>query len=507
VSAAVQPLDLTQARHELLQRPRMGAVTNPPFRGAAQNRLTSDWAVRILSADQTIRASLTALRARCRELAMNNDYFCGFLYKAEENVIGPNGVSLEIDLPDTVPNADKLNRAIEDAWDWWCESVDVDGTKSIVDFSKLWLRTKLQDGETFVRRVKGYPYNDCRFGLQCIDADMIDVNYQRRQLVNEQGLVINDIRMGVEIDEWRRPLYYYSFLGHPSEMASTKRVKIPASEIDHAYVFKRVNQTRGIPWGSSAMTRLHMLVGYEEAELIAARMGACKTAALTSKTGDEYRGKPGDKKGTFEWDVQPGVVEQMPEGWDIKPIDWNHPNSALPEFCKFMLRGAATGLNASYAGFTGDLREVNFSSLREGKLTEREGWKMLQTFAIQHHYKPMFRDWLLMAVTTGQLQLPAKLPLQIVERAAVWTPRGWDWVDPKKDVDADTSAIRSAQSTLKASAAKRGEDWREIIDQRAAEIEYARKKGVPLDFTTSGAGGVEGANQDEAAAPAGGPQQ
>jgi lambda family phage portal protein len=505
--AAVEPIDLTSVRHELLQRPKTGAFTNTPFKGASQTRLNVDWAVRMLSADQEIRSSLLAMRARCRLLANNNDYAGRFLYKAEENVIGPNGIGLEMDLdPATVPGAEQLNRQIEDAWSYWCENVDVDGRKSHVDFAKLWIRTKLQDGEAFVRRVKGYPYNDCRYALQFIDADMIDVNYQRRQAIDANGMVVNDIRMGVEIDEWRRPLYYYTFLGHPSEMAATRRVRIPAAEIDHAYVFKRINQTRGIPWMSSAMTRMNMLGGYEEAELVAARLGACKMAALVSKTGDEYKGRPSqEKKGAFEMDVQPGTIDQMPEGWDIKTIDWNHPNAALPDFVKAMLRGVAMGVNISYATLTGDLREVNFSSLRDGKLDEREGWRLLQTFAVDHHYKPMFKDWLVMAVTSGQLQIPSKLPLALIERAAVWTPRGWDWVDPKKDVDADIASIRSGQNTLKDSAAKRGRDWRDIIDQRAAEIAYAKERGVPIDLTTSGAGGVEGATQNEEGATGGQP--
>jgi lambda family phage portal protein len=500
---AVQPLDLTQIRHDLLLKPRASTATpntRPSFKGAMQSRLNLDWAIRILSADQEIRSSLTAMRSRCRNLANNNDYATRFLNKAEENVVGSTGIGLEMDLdPDQVPNAEKLNRAIEDAWDYWCESVSVDGKMTIVDALKLWIRTKLQDGEVFVRSIKGYPYNPCRYAVQFIDADTIDVNYQRRQHVNGEGIVDNEIRMGIEIDEWHRPLFYYMYAGHPAEMASTRRLKIPAEQIAHAYVFKRVNQSRGIPWMHTAMTRLNMLGGYEEAELVAARLEACKMGFFISKTGDEYPGgKLNEETAEVEIDASPGGLEELPAGIDFKEWNPQHPNNAFPEFTRALLRGAAAGLNVSYASLSADLRDVNFSSLRQGVLEERDGWRVLQTFAVTHGCRPIFRDWLTMAVTSGQLELPPKLPLPLVCRAANWVPRGWDWVDPKKDVDADTASIRSGQNTLSESCAKRGKDWRDVIDQRAVEIAYAKEKGVPIDLTTSGAGGVQGdvANED-----------
>ncbi|MCU1285925.1 MAG: phage portal protein lambda [Acidobacteriales bacterium] len=500
--AIVEPINLAEARHALASTPRQMVVDGSSFKGGSMNRLNLDWATRILSADQEIRSSLTAMRARSRELANNNDYAARFLNKVKENVIGPNGIGLQMALDsDLVPNAEKLNETIEDAWDRFCEDPSVDGRMTFVDILQLWLTSQLQDGETFLRKVKGFPHNPFQFGLQFLDPDMVDVSYQTIQKTDVEGGVVSEVRMGIELDEWRRPVAYYVFEGHPSEFASRRRLRVPAEQIEHAFVFKRINQTRGVPWMHSAMTRLNMLRGYEEAELVAARVAACKMAVLTSKTGEDFKGKiiKGGKGGPAEVDVSPASFWQVQEGQDVKPIDWNHPNSGFGDFVKAMLRGAAMGLNMSYSTLTGDLREVNFSSLRQGVLDEREGYRVLQTSAISHCCKPVFKEWLVMAITTGQLQLPAKLPLDMVARAAQWTPRGWDWVDPKKDVDADIESVRAGMNTLKSVAAKRGRDWREDIDQRAKEIQYAKEKGVPIDLTTSGAGGIQGDVADESA--------
>lgn len=498
---------------------RISAVQGDTFKGGSVTRLNADWTAAIISPDQKVRLTLRIMRERCRNLANNNDHAARFLNKAKENVIGPNGITLEMSLdPAVVPNAVKLNQLVTSAWLRWCEvkkgaGPTVDGRMSFIDASQLWIGTKLQDGEAFVRKVKGYPYNDARFALQFFDADQIDVNWNKFRQVNSGGQVGNEVRMGVEVDEWHRPVAYWAFDQHPAETPSSlRRIRIPATEMEHALVFRFANQTRGVPWMHTAMNRLNMLGQYEEAALVASRLGASKMAALQTRSGDDYAPSSTAKKktaasggglesrGQVTMETEAGTLWELPEGFEIKPIDWNYPNVAFAEFDNAMLRAAAMGLNVSYSSLTGDLSKVNFSSIRQGMLDEREGWKVLQTFAIEHFYRPTFRAWLEMAVTTGELDLPAKLPLDLVEDAAVWTPRGWDWVDPKKDVDADVASIRSGQNTLKASAAKRGLDWKEVIDQRAREIAYAKEKGVPIDLTTSGAGGIEGATQDEESA-------
>src|SRR5579884_2199984 len=97
----------------------------------------------------------------------------------------------------------------------------------------------------------------------------------------------------------------------------------------------------------------------------------------------------------------------MAVGQKLQSIDWQHPNAAFSEFVKAMLRGMAVGLNVSYASLAGDLREVNYSSIRQGALDERDAWRTLQTFAIRHIYQPIFTDWFAMARLTGRLPLPA----------------------------------------------------------------------------------------------------
>ena len=482
-------------------QPRPKAFAPAPFAGASRNRLLNDWPIGILSADQEIRVSQKNLRARCRVVANDNPYMARFLNKAKENVIGSNGIAMQMAFDTSIPGADRLNKAVEDAWTRFCESVSADGQLNAVDMQQAAIVQLMTDGEVFQRKIDGYPCNPTRFAVQFLDPDQIDVMWNRLRRPDDPTQE-NEIRMGIEKDLWGRPVAYHAYRGHPSEIAGIVRIRIPAEQMAHAYVVRRVGQSRGVPWMHAAMVQLYMLGKYEEAELVASRLSACKQGYFVSKTGEEYTGgkivKDEDgKKHGLAAEFEPGVWEELPEGITPHPVDWNHPNNAFAEFEKAMLRGVAVGCNSSYATLSGDLREVNFSSLRQGVLDEREGWKVLQVFARDHIVRPVFAWWLPMAITSGTLRVPATLGLDEIIAAAGWIPRGWDWVDPYKDSQTSIMAMRSCTSTLQAECAKQGKDYRDVLRQRAKENKEAADLGVSIDLTTSGAGGLEGDTQGE----------
>ena len=96
----------------------------------------------------------------------------------------------------------------------------------------------------------------------------------------------------------------------------------------------------------------------------------------------------------------------MAQGMDIKLFDPTHPTSAFSDFHKAVLRGIASGLGVSYASLASDLENVNYSSIRQGALDERDFYRTLQQFAIEHFVEPVFRRWLQASMTSGDLPLP-----------------------------------------------------------------------------------------------------
>ncbi|CAH8719728.1 hypothetical protein [Paenibacillus melissococcoides] len=63
---------------------------------------------------------------------------------------------------------------------------------------------------------------------------------------------------------------------------------------------------------------------------------------------------------------------------------------------------------------------------------------------------------------------PPKADIESIAKH-VWIPSGSAWIDPTREVAANKIALETSQTTLARICAENGEDWREVIEQRAAE--------------------------------------
>ena len=229
----------------------------------------------------------------------------------------------------------------------------------------------------------------------------------------------------------------------------------------------------------TAIRRLNMLGGYEEAELIAARVAASKMGFYTSPDGDQYAGDDYDTAGNLVSDVEPGSFEQLPAGMSFESFDPQHPTTAFDSFVRAALRGASAGLNVSYHTLANDLEKVNFSSIRSGVLEEREQWRVLQSWMCEQFCDPIFRRWLRSALTTGALALPPDKYDKFTE--VQWQPRGWSWVDPLKDQKANAEGVALGVMTRQDIAAAQGKDLEEIFEQLQREKSLAEQYGLVFE--------------------------
>jgi len=451
------------------------------------------------------------LRARSRSLCNNNDHAKRILHLLQQNVVGPNGILMQSAYELNGQPDEAVDHQIERAWNRWGRrgNPTTSGRHTFADVQRLAISQLARDGEVFLRKVKGFPHNPFRYALQFVDPDRVAVNYN---VARRPGTADNEIRMGVEVDSWERPVRYFVMVGHPSEGANSQRYEaVPAPEMIHLALVASGNQTRGVPLLHTALLRMHMLGAYEDAELVAARIAACMMAFFVSKTGEEFKGETKKADGTVQFTLEAGAGMQLPEGVDVKEFSPGQPDPNSPEFKKGMLRGAAAGANISYSSMTGDLREVNYSSIRQGVLDERDGYRMLQQALIDHLCGPVYEDWAGLALLSGQLRIPVPSTgeeYQALREACEWQPRGWTWVDPRNDVESAIEARANGLSTLQQDCAARGLDWRETIDQIALENEYAAQKGVIIAGRTSGAAPPAAANQTpDGTPPKGGDQR
>ena len=443
------------------------------YNAASTGNLYASWIPSNNTADVDIKKDLKSIRNRSRDLMRNDDYAKKFKRMVKSNVVGAQGIKLQNQAKDANGNLDKqANLTIENAWKRWSKKgvCDVTGKYSLIDIKKMIMGTLAEDGEVLVRKIKGFD-NEFGFALQLLEADHLDEQYNDKE---------KNILMGVEYDKWSKPVAYHLHKTHPGNHTlssrDVSRERIPASEINHLFLPLRISATRGVPWMHTAMTRMKMVNGYEEAELVGARLGASKAGFYTRDKADgEYSGDTA-QDGTPVNEVTPGEFEILPEGWDFKSYDPQHPSTAFKDFMKVVLRGISSGLDVSYNTLANDLEGVNYSSLRSGVLEEREVWKDLQKWLSEHFLDDVFSDWLDMALLTKSVPLPF-YKLEKFNNPT-WLPRGFAWVDPLKDMQSNILASKEGLKTHTQIASEMGQDLEELYQQLAKEKELRSQYGI-----------------------------
>ena len=455
------------------------------YSAAGFNRLTADWMPVGYAADNEIRRALKPLRDRSRELSRNNDYVKHYLKLIRRHVFGPAGIQLEMQI--RTPRGkrdDASNEIIEAAWAKWSKKgvCTVDGKLSWVQAQWLIGETVARDGEAIVRFVRGFP-NGFGFALQLLEGDYLDHLYNRDDLPDGRF-----IRMSVEFDKWRRPVAYWLRTQHPGEFPYTSYAEAKRERVDAADVLlimrpDRFQQTRGVPELHSAMSRLQMLGGFEEAALTAARVGASKMGFFTSEADQDAESSdlPQDDIGNLLDDVEAGHLERLPPGVKFDKFDPQYPSNEFPGFMKAMLRGAASGLGVDYNTLANDLERVTYSSMRSGVLEVRDEWRVWQRQMIDELMTPVFEAWLTVGLGMGLIGAGA-LPVSQMDRwnKPRWQPRGWGWVDPDNESKALVTSIGLGVRSRTQACAEMGRDIEDVFEDLRNEKELAATYGLAL---------------------------
>lgn len=477
------------------ESPKKPMRKRSPYAGGMITHLTNDFQAYSGSADSLLYGHFNVIKRRTRDLYRNNDYARRYVNILLTNVIGSSGVRLQCQYMTTRKTESKgLNEQVEKAWKDWGKkgSASVCGRFSFHDLEKKVVKTWATDGEVLIRKVRGNRFKH-GYSLQFLDSDLLDSDYSE---ILTNG---NQVRYGVEIDRYERPVAYYLWSEHPDDYhfssSGRKRVRVLADDIIYIFDPDRAGQTRGISPMLASIVRLHMLSKFEEAELVAARIAACKSGFYTSQDGDSYVG-PEDEYGAPLEEVEPGMWQELPPGTTPIPYDPEHPNTAMAEFNKAILRGAASGMGVSYNLLANDLEGVNYSSLRHGTLEDREFFKMVQTWIVDHFHKEVFSGWVQHVIDFGVYSFGGASAESIID-CCKWLPRGWDWIDPLKEAKAQDTQLKNGTTTYQRILANQGQDYKESFEQSAREKELMKDLGLTVSETEEVSQGEESEKESE----------
>jgi lambda family phage portal protein len=376
---------------------------------------------------------------------------------------------------------------IENAYREWQEAefCTMSGSMTYNQVRQIRLLSCVRDGDFFIRMVEVDPsVNKFGFSLQLINAEWCDHNLNVARLQNG-----NSIRMGVEMDQWGKRVAYHFIERNPSDWEfgtpgtsgySRNHIRVDARDIIHYFRPEYADSTRGAPWIASIIKKARQLDGYEEAEVIAARTGACKMGFYESTTVPEggIEEPPNPCKGPTE-DLVPGSIRGLPFGVTFKEFNPSHPSQNFETFRKGSVRSISAGLpSADYNVLANDLENVNYSSGKLGRLDTNEVCRLLQRFDIDTAELPIFKRWLERVLSVRAIPLPlAKLKKY---NKAHFSGRRWKDVEPMKETQAAILAIQNRLMSYTRWYDEQGWDLEEEWEAIAQEEGLAEELGIKL---------------------------
>ena len=439
------------------------------YDGAARGRRTDGWRAPGTSADTEIATAGTLLRDRMRDLVRNNPHAAKAVSALVNNIIG-SGI-----IPRAASGNDKLDAKVNALWEKWSSQCYADGQLDFLGLQTLACRQMIEAGEVLIRRRPRRSSDgfDVPIQLQLLEADMLDATINRD--LNDGGNIVQ----GIEFNQIGQRRSYWLYAQHPGDSVISSKMRlnsqpIPAVDVLHLYEKQRL-QVRGVPWGTPVMRTLRDLDDWTQAELVRKKTEACVVGIVLGADETDQGIAPSvvDSDGNRVEQFEPGLIAYARGGKDIK---FNQPatTAGVTEWLRAQLHIVAAGFRMPYELLTGDLSQVNYSSIRAGlvefrRLIDAVQWQII----IPMFCKPVWEWFVQTAWAAGQLPQPVI--------AVKWSPPRFEAVDPLKDSMADLMAMRSGTMTLAQAIARQGHNPDAVLAEIALMNSRIDNLGLILD--------------------------
>ena len=481
------------------------------FQVAEANAFTAGFTYSTASINALLRNSLPVLVARSRQWSRNTGAGRRFLNQVKNGAVGPVGYTLQMRCGDWrlenkrwVWRLDKLaNDAIEREWLKWCKrgNCEASGRLSFADVCKLQMETAARDGAYLARHLRGTKANAWNYQLQLLSPDRLDIHHNEPPAANGA-----DVVMGVHRNDAGRPLAYSILRHNPGDWRGNGGADVvPAAEVLHDFVSLDPEQARGVPWSHAILLGSNMLAQFQQFAVYAAQAGASQMGFFTqpgeapTPINPEGMGAAANPiTGELSKEMAPGALDLLPPGVDFKPFVGQYPTEAYGPFVSAVKHDQAAGLDVAHHNFSGDMSAVNYSSARIAELGERDGWRGLSHWFIGAFVETVFAQWLEMALLSGQITLPGGQTLSVsrLEKyldGVAFRPRGWDWVDPLKEVTAAALARAELFTTTSQVVASKGGDFEDNVAELAQEEQILADAGMQRPGAAAAAAAAAGA--------------
>lgn len=436
------------------------AASSPDYEGTDTGHRMSFWGLSGSGPNAAISGGHTTLKYRARTLRRNNPIVSGGIDSYVANLVGTD-ISPSWDLDNQ-----EQKQELQDAWDRSVHEMDHYGAVDFYGLQEQVATAMVTDGECLSRFITKKRYSGLfiPFQVQNLESDHLDPSF------NTQADNGNEIRLGIEWNGGQR-VAYHLWNDHPGESFFTSnntiRERIPAADIAHTFRPLRPGQQRGGTFLAPLMAKLYEIDQYDDAEVVRK-----KTAAMWG--GFFYNDIPGQQQGAGPQTtaLEPGTFQTLKNGWKVSFSEPADVGANYDVFMKTQFRMIARGLGITYEQLTGDLSDVNFSSLRAGLIEFRRLCEMIRVRTLVSQFtRPAVLRWLHVGMLAGKFRtIPIQQyladPYQF--QCIRFIPQAWDYVNPVDDRVAEQMDIRNGLETRAEKAMLRGKSI-DKIDRSNAE--------------------------------------
>lgn len=386
------------------------------------------------------------------------------------------------------------NKRLQKAWEEFILNPCIDNHGSIYNLQALWAGALFESGESLTQMKIKRGTGVIPLKLQAIEAEQLDPRYSALK-------IRNSIQFAGSV-----PTHYHFLQHHPALgilQQVNKRIAIPADRVLHIFNRERPGQWRGIPKLAPAMLTIYELDELTDATLVRQKAAQAVGWIITKKgtgslpllgsleTTDQLspEGKA-EVEGSRLQRILSGGVHYLAEDEDVSLGDIADIGANFTALLEHNWRAIASCLDVTYEQLTGNLTEVNYSSIRAGVLEFRKRVALVQQqMLISLGMRPLtdfFRELASVYISKAMNKVPCSFIFPKLE-----------WIDPLKDTTSDVQEVQAGFATLQAKLEERGimnieEHIQKLAEEQGYNIilstnpskEYKEKQNETVPETT-----------------------
>jgi lambda family phage portal protein len=391
--------------------------------------------------------------------------------------------------PSIAPQANSGDAAWDDAaeswWEEWSRYPEISGRHDMRTLQMLVSEAIDRDGEIFAlltNRRDGMP------AVQVVESHRVGNPDNKSE----------DVVDGVQLDRFARPLAYHVIEGDTLQKRTVRRIQ--ADQVVHIYEPERADQVRGYP---AVAVALNSLLDRDELlrfEMQAAKIGSSIGLVVQNATGatgaEGFFGDLSKADGqslTRETVFGGGNIPRLKSSERIESFMMNRPNEKLDAHLEQYIRAAALGLGLPYE-FIWDTSSI-------GGVAQRFIiQKAARTFAARQDVLISCFLTKLWNYAIANAMRRRELPMNPNWRRVEWqTPRSIT-VDVGREANARRDDVKAGLMTLADFFGEQGLNWKEAVQEIAAEREYSENLGVLIGverYSPNRQGGLEVSEDDQ----------